>query len=638
MSKKIFWVTFFTTSILLSLSHPTHAVDDPEKLFLFSMGLDSGERVLENSLPESYGNLSINNASFMNATIVERLCFSGSDVCIVPATNTWIKLIGINDPLTTDANRNLQYYNSFSRNLVELTKGGKFILGYTDTDKYITYNNTADEVQLYGDEGMDWVVLGGGWIFKDRNMSVCDKTGHCVISSFDTDRGGFIDFDWSTAASRDLAIRTKDASNVMTERMVFKNYKDIADIEVNNANLTVQEDVQGGSFTLDGTTITTWGDVNGTLWCDEGSYIYPCAYTEIVEIPDGTLTATVESESVSGTNRVLTIGHDTTGTPLQGFGVSIDMQGETTTMQSQTQSLIESKWYDPTHATRSADLVFRELSDGVLADVMKIRGDQKRVEMNQTCSQLPTIGTNTVLVVCSANNQEVEGGGDTEITIASGKDGIGMINWGKPTDEDYSRIQHSNTGFGTTQFYIANSNRFQITAGEINPYLPIVRSLIAGDFATLTLNGNVEGIKMTITPDDHEDPVGINITVGGGGRDSDTHIYGMRFKIDHWDAEKDDPNEVIGIYSTDDNLGDHEFLTAGTLFSKIDDAYVEGYATDWYDIRLEGHRSYINNPDVYMENLPVDDPLQDYFVCAYAENLTLYYSTKLCNYTTGDEG
>lgn len=106
------------------------------------------------------------NATEMN---INRIDFNATDVSIVPATNTFIALIGNSDPIGTNANRNLVLYNLLARNLLELSGQAKLIFGYTDTDKYIRYNSVSDKIELITD-GVAFHFENGTAEFSDITM------------------------------------------------------------------------------------------------------------------------------------------------------------------------------------------------------------------------------------------------------------------------------------------------------------------------------------------------------------------------------------------------------------------------------------------------------------------------------------
>ena len=90
-----------------------------------------------------------------------RIDFPQVDVSIVNGTNTWLYLIGANESAGTDADRNLKLYNLLARNVIELSGQAKLIFGYTDTDKYVLYNNTLDRIQFIVDTGSGYYFSGG---------------------------------------------------------------------------------------------------------------------------------------------------------------------------------------------------------------------------------------------------------------------------------------------------------------------------------------------------------------------------------------------------------------------------------------------------------------------------------------------
>lgn len=79
----------------------------------------------------------------------------------------------------------------------------------------------------------------------------------------------------------------------------------------------------------------------------------------------------------SGTNaivNVLTIGHDTSGTAANGFGLGINLRLETSTTAAQNAARICALWNDATHASRKADLVGYASDSGGEREGWRIRG------------------------------------------------------------------------------------------------------------------------------------------------------------------------------------------------------------------------------------------------------------------------
>ena len=120
----------------------------------------AGSGTFTNGSDISVGALNVSGR--INAT---RIDFPQVDVSIANATSTWLSLIGTGDPMGTLPNRNLYLYNLLARNVIELSGMAKLIFGYTDTDKYIYYNTSTDEIT--------WVVDSeAGYRFKTGNVNI----------------------------------------------------------------------------------------------------------------------------------------------------------------------------------------------------------------------------------------------------------------------------------------------------------------------------------------------------------------------------------------------------------------------------------------------------------------------------------
>lgn len=89
----------------------------------------------------------VDSESITNKTIYPRkVCFD-TDVCIQGGTDTWVYLRNGND--TT--NRNIRGHGAYFTTFLELAPNAKMIFGYTDIDKYITYDSANDELDIVTD-------------------------------------------------------------------------------------------------------------------------------------------------------------------------------------------------------------------------------------------------------------------------------------------------------------------------------------------------------------------------------------------------------------------------------------------------------------------------------------------------------
>lgn len=87
------------------------------------------------------------------------------------------------------------------------------------------------------------------------------------------------------------------------------------------------------------------------------------------------LNVTVNNSTTNDVTEVLSLGHNTTGTPANGIGTEIDFYAETSTTPDSRLSTIGSTWTDVTHATRTSKIYFQTRNSGTLATTLEISGD-----------------------------------------------------------------------------------------------------------------------------------------------------------------------------------------------------------------------------------------------------------------------
>jgi len=130
-----------------------------------------------------------------------------------------------------------------------------------------------------------------------------------------------------------------------------------------------------------GASYLSWGDVpSGSGWSEPVYYIgFNSASNKALRFKnagegsfdayvDGVLHLVIEDEQTIYPTTVLTLGHNSTGTPGSGLGAQILFQAETTTTENVDQALIAARWYDATHATRSSYLQFATLNNTVMTE------------------------------------------------------------------------------------------------------------------------------------------------------------------------------------------------------------------------------------------------------------------------------
>jgi len=95
---------------------------------------------------------------------------------------------------------------------------------------------------------------------------------------------------------------------------------------------------------------------------------------EITVAGDGNNSFTRTTGSYDALGSVLSLTHNTTGTPAAGLGSRMYMASETDTTPSTTQLMLDAIWTDVTHATRTSDLVIQLCDSGTLGEKFRFTG------------------------------------------------------------------------------------------------------------------------------------------------------------------------------------------------------------------------------------------------------------------------
>ncbi len=82
----------------------------------------------------------------------------------------------------------------------------------------------------------------------------------------------------------------------------------------------------------------------------------------------------VEDADTNTVPTLVSIGHNSSGTPIAGFGAALDFQLETSTTDNQNAARVSSFWTDVTHATRTSVLAFATTLSGTLAERARLTG------------------------------------------------------------------------------------------------------------------------------------------------------------------------------------------------------------------------------------------------------------------------
>jgi hypothetical protein len=88
-----------------------------------------------------------------------------------------------------------------------------------------------------------------------------------------------------------------------------------------------------------------------------------------------TLASKVTDAATNTVTNVVTIGHNTSGTPLAGYGTSYTLQGQDSTTTDQDMARFRVEWTTPTHASRLANLILSLYPVGIENDALIIASD-----------------------------------------------------------------------------------------------------------------------------------------------------------------------------------------------------------------------------------------------------------------------
>ena len=95
---------------------------------------------------------------------------------------------------------------------------------------------------------------------------------------------------------------------------------------------------------------------------------------EITGLSSAYNTLTRATANTTGATSILSLIHNTSGTPAAGFGSRFVLGSETSTTASQTQVMFDAIWTNVTHATRTSDLVVQTVNSGTLSEKFRITG------------------------------------------------------------------------------------------------------------------------------------------------------------------------------------------------------------------------------------------------------------------------
>lgn len=136
-------------------------------------------------------------------------------------------------------------------------------------------------------------------------------------------------------------------------------------------------------FSINGSGTHTWGS---------GSAAADCTLSRIA-----TGTFRFEGEDAGTTNalNVITLSHNTTGTPAAGIGVALSLNVDTSTTANTLAGRLIAAWSDATHATRTSTVTIEAVNSGSAAAVATFTNTQVAL-LPTTASTSTTTGALTV--------------------------------------------------------------------------------------------------------------------------------------------------------------------------------------------------------------------------------------------------
>lgn len=237
------------------------------------------------------------------------------------------------------------------------TSGGDGTLGI-DTSTYITGNQS---ITLSGDisgSGATTIVTTLATVnsnvgsFTHADITVNAKglvTAAAATSVLGLARGGTA-VDLSTTGSS-TAFLAQDASHVISARAIIS-----ADIA---------------------TALTTPGAIGGTT-ASTGAFT--------------TLTGLVTDSATTTVTTVLTLGHNSSGTPGVAYGTRLEFQGKSNTTNNRSMGGIRTEWVTATDASRASKIVLSVYAIGVETDVLTLASTGLVSASSFTSSSSSTFG------------------------------------------------------------------------------------------------------------------------------------------------------------------------------------------------------------------------------------------------------
>ncbi len=167
--------------------------------------------------------------------------------------------------------------------------------------------------------------------------------------------------------------------------------------------------------------------------------------------PSSQLHVTLSDAETVAVSNLLTISHNSSGTPGTLFGSRLTWELETTTTENQAAAYLEVLWADATHVSRTAAARLSTVKDGVLVDVAKFGGTLGNVfneEGTAWCDFRVEGDTSTHLVFVDASVDSVGIG----TSAPSSRLHVLQTSGDTNARRDLLTITHNSTGTPATNF------------------------------------------------------------------------------------------------------------------------------------------------------------------------------------------
>jgi hypothetical protein len=214
-------------------------------------------------------------------------------------------------------------------------------------DSSLSVSNSGYAGVLCYSDGATWYGLEVGLGAADLSaylLATGARTG--AISQAQTFTNGIIGPSWRPASDSTTALQLKNASSTA-----------IVTVDTSNARVGINNTDPSTILHVVGDTAVTSGKLGvGTT------------------AADSILHGVLSDGATNTSSQLLTLSHNTSGSPAAGFGTSILFELESSTTEDRAAAVIEALWNTSTDASRKADLVFSAY-DTSKREGMRIQGN-----------------------------------------------------------------------------------------------------------------------------------------------------------------------------------------------------------------------------------------------------------------------